>query len=207
MAFPSSTLTYCFKQNTVCFQCVLAKYGLVERVIYRWPCVNLTSNQEMKAWTLSLRWIFNLQCDENQSCFKVTVQRSIWKTGQALLLIYSESQTSTRGSIKAHYLMSLMSKPQTLSQKLIFSSLYCWSSIDARYTTALSGNIRPSCYNHLSRAYNTQSSMLSYKRKYPIHSLIIMSTFYTGNSTSSTFPFIIVILSCILFFSIIFLDY
>jgi len=60
---------------------------------------------------------------------------------------------------------------------------------------ALSGKISPSLARYLSRAYKTVSSMLSYKRKYPIHSEMMMSTFGKGSSISSIFPWISVILS------------
>lgn len=46
--------------------------------------------------------------------------------------------------------------------------------------------------SHLSRAYKTVSNMFSNNKKYPIHSEIIISTFGTGSSSSSTFPLITV---------------
>src|ERR1700753_4207440 len=63
------------------------------------------------------------------------------------------------------------------------------------YIVALSGNMRPPGLRYLSRAYNTVSSMLSYSRKYPIHSEMMMSTLGNGNCTSSIFPCNRVILS------------
>ena len=44
--------------------------------------------------------------------------------------------------------------------------------------------------SHLSLANSTVSNMDSYNRQYPIHSLIMISTFSTGNSISSILPLI-----------------
>lgn len=99
----------------------------------------------------------------------------------------SASTVSTSGSSMASFLTQLKSKPYTLSQtaaiqglcqqskrecsqphtrvlalsysQLIFSSLYWPSSIPHKYNVALSGNMRPSSFNHLSRATITVSSI------------------------------------------------
>ena len=77
------------------------------------------------------------------------------------------------------------------------------SSIAAIVIDAVSGNIKPSSFNHLSLANNTVSNIDSYNKKYPIHSEIIISTFSTGRTASSTLLFIMVILSSnLLFFTI-----
>ena len=109
----------------------------------------------------------------------------------------SNTLPSDRGGISGKVL-----KPYTSFQKSIFSYMYSSSSIAQTLSLALSGNITPSGFSNLSRANITLSSMDSYNRKYPIHSLIITSTLpltipsdKSGSSTSSTFPSTTVITS------------
>lgn len=73
----------------------------------------------------------------------------------------------------------------------------------AMYITALSGKIKPLGERYLSLANKTQSSIDSYNKKYTIHSDMIISTLSTGNTTSSIFPLITVILESRLFSLII----
>jgi hypothetical protein len=55
---------------------------------------------------------------------------------------------------------------------------------------ACEGNMQPPGLSHLSRATITESNMDSRRRKYPIHSEMITSTF-SGSSTSSTVDWMI----------------
>ena len=66
--------------------------------------------------------------------------------------------------------------------------MYSWSSMAARYKVAVSGKIRPSFFKYLSRANKTVSSIDSYRRKYPIHSEMMISNSCRGSSESSSFP-------------------
>ena len=56
----------------------------------------------------------------------------------------------------------------------------------------MSGKMRPPDPSHLSRAKMTESSIPSVKREKPIHSDTMMSTVFTGSSTSSTSPWMMV---------------
>lgn len=67
--------------------------------------------------------------------------------------------------------------------------MYSWSSMAARYKVAVSGKMRPPFFKYLSRANKTVSSIDSYRRKYPIHSEMMISNSCRGSSESSSFPF------------------
>ena len=81
---------------------------------------------------------------------------------------------------------------------ILYSIIYKYFGVNKEFNawdrcSCLSMVIRWPLTSHLSLANSTVSNMDSYNRQYPIHSLIMISTFSTGNSISSILPLIRVI--------------